>query len=160
MKITLIIIFILVLLFLQVGIFPHLKIAGSFPNLIILAILGLSALQGWKRTLPWIIAGGLFLDFYSLHSVLGISVISLLIASYLAYFLSQDILKKTSFFSLVLVFLITIFVYNLLLIIFFKIFSISFDWSLFSFIVGIIYNLILALPLFYLVKKCLVKNSK
>ncbi len=153
MKIACIIIFILVLLFLQIGIFPHLAIADSFPNLILLTILSLSILQGWKKTLVWIIVGGLFLDFYSLNNVLGISVVSLLLASYLAYFLSQNVFKKTSFFSLILIFLITIFLYNILLIIFFKIFAVTFDFRFLSFIIAIIYNLILALPVFYLVKK-------
>lgn len=153
MKIACIIIFILVLLFLQIGIFPHLAIVGSFPNLILLTILSLSILQGWKKTLVWIIVGGLFLDFYSLNNVLGISVVSLLLASYLAYFLSQNLFKKTSFFSLILIFLITIFLYNILLIIFFKIFAVTFDFRFLSFIIAIIYNLIFALPVFYLVKK-------
>lgn len=152
MKIVFVIIFILVLLFLQIGILPQLKIAGVYPNLILLSILALSIIQGQKKSLGWIIAGGLFLDFYSLHDVLGISVISLLIVSYLAYFLSQNIFKRTSFFSLLLIFLITIFIYNLFLIILFKIFDIAFDFRFFSFITGIIYNLIFALPVFYLIK--------
>lgn len=160
MKIVLIIIFIFLLLFLQVGVFPHLAISGSFPNLIVLAILALSILQGWKKTLPWIIVGGLFLDFYSLKGVLGISVVSLFIASYLAYFLSQNVFKKTSFFSLVLIFLITIFIYQLFLIILFKIFSISFEFKFLGFIIGIIYNLILALPIFYLIRTCFTKTTK
>jgi len=153
MRVVLIIIFILALLFLQIGIFPHIAILESFPNLILLSILSLSILQGWKKTLVWIIVGGLFLDFYSLNNVLGISVVSLLIASYLAYFLSQNIFKKTSFFSLVLIFLVAIFLYNILLIIFFKIFAISFDFQFLSFIIAIIYNLIFVLPIFYGLKK-------
>lgn len=157
MKIVWIIIFILVLLFLQIGIFPHLKIVGSFPNLILLAILSLSILQGWKKTLSWIIAGGLFLDFYSLNNALGISVISLFIAGYLAYFLSQNIFKKTTAFSLILNFIITIFVYQILLIVLFTVFSITFDFRFLSFIIGIIYNLVLALPVFYLIK--IIKKS-
>ena len=146
MKIVWIIIFILVLLFLQTGIFPHLKIAGVFPNLILLAILSLSILQGWKKTLPWIIVGGLFLDFYSLNNILGVSVVGLLIVSYLAYFLSQNILKSGNLTSLILIFLITIFVYSLLLI------FIS-DFKFLGFIIAIIYNLIFALPVFYGLKK-------
>lgn len=160
MKIVWIIIFILVLLFLQIGIFPHLKIVGSFPNLIVLAILGLSVLQGWKKTLVWTIVGGLFLDFYSLNNVLGISVISLLMASYLAYFLSQNIFKGFNFGSLLLIFLITIFMYQILLIAFSAILNITFNFKFLSFIIGIIYNLILAIPIFYITKKCLVKNLK
>ena len=146
MKIVWIIIFILVLFFLPTGIFPHLKIAGVFPNLILLSILSLTILQGWKKTLGWTIAAGLFLDFYSLHSILGFSVVALLVVSYLAYFLSQNILKSGNFTSLILIFLITIFLYNLLLI------FIS-DFKFLGFIIGIIYNLVLSLPIFYGLKK-------
>lgn len=153
MKIVLVVIFILVLLFLQIGVFPRLSIAGSFPSLILLAILGLSILQGWKKTLPWIVVGGLFIDFYSLNNVLGISVISLLIVSYLAYFLSQNIFKEQNLGSLLLIFLITIVVYKLLLIGLFLIFNIGFDFKFLGFIIGIIYNLVLSLPIFYLIKK-------
>lgn len=152
MRIAFIIIFILVLLFLQIGIFPHLSIAGVFPNLILLSILGLSILQGWKKTLPWTIVGGLFLDFYSLTGVLGLSVVGLLIVSYLAYFLSQNIFKKANLFSLALNFLIAIFVYSLCLLILFSVFSVISDFRFLTFIVAIIYNLIFALPIFYLLK--------
>lgn len=153
MKYFFVIIFILILLFLQIGVFPHLKIAGSFPNLILLSILSLSILRGWKKSWGWIIAGGLFLDFYSLHNILGISVISLFIVSSLAYFLSQNVFKKANIQSLLLTFLISIFIYNLFLIILFKIFVITFDFKFLGFIVGILYNLIFALPIFYGLKK-------
>lgn len=146
MKIAFIIVFILVLLFLQIGIFPHIRIAGVFPNLIILSILSLIILEGWKKNLVWIIVGGLFLDFYSLNTTIGFSVVSLLIAGYLAYFLSQNIFKKVNIASLLLIFLISIFLYNLI----FLIFS---DLRFSSFVMGIIYNLIFALPVFYVVKK-------
>ena len=153
MKIFLIIIFILLILFLQIGIMPHINIAGAWPNLILVSILSLIVIWGWKKTLPWVIVGGLFLDFYSLPNVLGISVIALLIASYLSYFLSQNIFKETTFASLVSIFLISIFVYNLLLIIFFEIFNISFDFGFLTFVTGILYNLIFALPIFYFLKR-------
>jgi len=153
MKIFLTIIFILLILFLQLGIMPHINIWGVYPNLILLSVLVLSIIQGWKKTLPWIIAGGLFLDFYSLHNILGIAVIGLLIVSYLSYFLSQNIFKKTTFFSLTSIFLIAIFIYNLLLIIFYEIFATGFGFGFRTLIMGIIYNLIFALPTFYLIKK-------
>jgi len=146
MKIVFTIAFILVLLFLQIGIFPHLDIAGSFPNLIVLTILGLSILQGWKKSLPWIIAAGLFLDFYSFSNFLGFSVIALLIISYLAEFLSQSLIKKVNLPSVLLIFLITIFAYYLILLIFF-------DLRFIGLIVGIVYNLIFSLPIFYVLKK-------
>ena len=153
MKYFFVIVFILLLLFLQISIFPHLKIGGGFPNLILLSILSLSILRGWKKSWGWIIAGGLFLDFYSLHNILGISVIGLFIASCLAYFLSQNVFKKANVQSLLLTFLISIFIYNLFLLIFFKIFTIPFDFRFLGFIVGIIYNLIFSLPIFYALKK-------
>jgi len=152
-NIIVVIISVFIILFLQIGIFPHLSILNTYPNLILISISALSIIQGWKKTLPWTIFGGLFLDFYSFTNILGISVIMLLIVSYVSYFLSQNTFKKTTFFSLVSIFLIIIFVYNLLSIIFFKIFGINFNFGFLKFIVGIIYNLIFALPLFYLFKK-------
>ena len=152
MRIVSIIIFILVLMFIQVGILPHLAILGSFPNLILLSILSLNILQGWKKSLGWIIIGGLFLDFYSLHNVLGISIIALFFAGYLAYFLSQNIFKKTSIFSLFSIFLITIFLYSFILLISLKIFGISFEFTFLNFPIGIVYNLLFALPIFFLIK--------
>lgn len=152
-KIIVVVVFILAILFLQIGILPHLNVLGVYPNLILVSILASSILRGWKKTLSWVIVGGLFLDFYSLNNILGISVIFLLVASYLSYILSQNTFKKTTFFSLVSVFLITVFVYNVLLILFFKIFGIVFDFNFFGFVFGIIYNLIFALPIFYLFKK-------
>lgn len=146
MKIVFTIIFILVLLFLQIGIFPHLGIAGSFPNLIVLAVLGLGILQGWKKTLPWAIASGLFLDFYSFNNFLGFSVIALILITYLAEFLSQNLIKKVNFLSVLLIFLITIFAYYLILLIFF-------DLRFISLIVGVLYNLVFSLPIFYVLKK-------
>src|SRR4030042_1047061 len=94
-----------VILFVQIGISPHLTIFGAFPNLVLLSILSLSIIRGWKKTLPWTIIGGLFLDFYSLYDILGISIIALLVVSYLVYFLSQNIFKKTTVFSIILIFL-------------------------------------------------------
>jgi len=153
MKYVLVIIFIILLLFLQTGIFPHLAILGVFPNLILLSILGLSIIQGWKKTLPWIIVGGLFLDFYSLNNFLGLSIIGLLIVSYLICFLGQRFFKEKNFLSLILVFTISIIVYSLILIILYKIFSISFDFMFLGFLFSIFYNLFFAIPIFYLFKK-------
>ena len=160
MKYLYIVLFILVLLFLQIGIFPHLKIVGSFPNLIILSVLCLSILQGWKKSLIWIITAGLFLDLYSLNNFLGISVIGLLLASYLACFLDQNTFKKTNVPSLMLVFLISIAAYNIILIILSKIFGLVFDFRILGFFINLVYNLIFALPVFYIIKKWLIKNTK
>ena len=152
MRIVLIIIFILVLLLFQIGILPNLAIARAYPNLILLTILSLSIFQGWKKVLPWIIIGGLFLDFYSFHGVLGISVTSLLLVSYVIYFLSQNIFKKDDFISLIILFIINILVYNICLIILSNILTPGFDFRFLTFFTSLIYNLIFALPMFYLIE--------
>jgi len=144
MKIVFIIIYIFVLLFLQIGVFPHLQINGVFPNLILLSILSLSLIR--KKNLIWIIIAGLFLDFYSFNNIIGISVVFLLLSSFLVYFLNQNIFKKTNIFSLISVFLIGIFAFYILSLIF----LIPFEFS--SFIVLLIYNLVLCLPVFYTLK--------
>ena len=159
-NIIVVIIFILLILFLQIGIMPHIAISSAYPNLILISILCLSIIRGWKKVLPWTILGGLFLDFYSLLNILGISVIALLIGSYLVYFLSQNIFKKTTFFSLTSIFLVTLFVYNLFFVIFFRITDSSFNFSISGFFIGIIYNFIFALPIFYLLKKYDAKFTK
>ncbi|OGZ31817.1 MAG: hypothetical protein A2V69_00980 [Candidatus Portnoybacteria bacterium RBG_13_40_8] len=153
MKIFPIIFYIIVLLFVQIGILPHLVIFNAYPNLILLSIISLSILRGWKKTLPWIISGGLFMDFYSLHNILGISLVTLLITAYISYFLSQNTFKKATFLSLFLVFLISIIIYYVSLIVLSEIFGINFDFRFLNFIIEIIYNLIFAIPIFYLTKK-------
>ncbi len=159
-NIIVVIIFILLILFLQIGIMPHIAISGAYPNLILISILCLSIIRDWKKVLPWTILGGLFLDFYSLLNILGISVIALLVVSYLVYFLSQNVFKKTTFFSLTSIFLVTLFIYNLLFVVFFRITDSSFNFSVSGFFIGIIYNFIFALPIFYLLKKYDAKFTK
>jgi len=153
MKIVITVIFILAILFFQIGISSHLSILGIYPNLILLTILSISILKGWKNSLIWIILGGLFIDFYSLHNYLGVSVIMILIVAYLAYFLSQNIFKKTTISSVFLVFLIAVFFSKLFLIIFYRIFDISSDFGFLEFIIEIFYNVMVGLPIFYLIKK-------
>jgi rod shape-determining protein MreD len=153
MKIFSIIFYIIILLFVQIGILPHLVILGAYPNLILLSIISLSILRGWKKMLSWIVGGGLFMDFYSLHNILGVSVTILLITAYISYFLSQNTFKKATFLSLSLVFLITIIAYGISLIVFSEVLGIGLHFGFLNFISEIIYNLIFAIPVFYLTKK-------
>ncbi|HUT96288.1 MAG TPA: rod shape-determining protein MreD [Candidatus Paceibacterota bacterium] len=146
MRIILVIIFILVVLFLQIGIFPHLKIVGVYPNLIFLAIVSLAIVGDWKKNLGWIIVSGLFLDFYSLQNILGISVLFLLLSCLFSLFLNKKILKEENKLSLILIFLISSLFYELLL------FISGSNLSLSGLVAKIIYNSILALPIFYLIK--------
>ncbi|MBU3923168.1 rod shape-determining protein MreD [Patescibacteria group bacterium] len=152
MKIIYIILFIIILLFLQIGILPHLKILGVFPNLIIISILSLSILKEWKKNFVWIIIAGLFLDVYSLNNIIGVSIISLLGAGILVYFLNQNTFKKANILSLIITFLIGILAFYILSLILSLIFSFSFTFS----IVLVIYNLILSLPVFWVMKKAII----
>lgn len=152
MKIIYIIFFIIILLFLQIGILPHLKILGVFPNLIIISILSLSILKEWKKNFVWIIIAGLFLDVYSLNNIIGVSIISLLGAGILVYFLNQNTFKKANILSLIITFLIGILAFYILSLILSLIFSFSFTFS----IVLILYNLILSLPIFWIMKKAII----
>jgi rod shape-determining protein MreD len=152
MKYILIASFIVVILFLQIGIFPNLKIFNAFPNILFLALISLIILRGWKRTLGWIIVSGLFLDFYSLHNVLGISILILLLSCLFAQFLNQRFLKKENKISLILIFLISSLFYELLLIVTFIVIGAGYNLTLMGLITKLIYNSVFALPIFYTIK--------
>jgi rod shape-determining protein MreD len=152
MKIFITTTLIIVVLFLQIGILPNLKILNVYPNLFLLSVITLIILIGWKNTLGWIIASGLFLDFYSLHGILGISTISMILSCFLAYFLNKKYFKKENKLSLIFTFIISIFVYELLLLLLFKIFAIGYSFSSLELIVKIIYSVVLALPVYYIAK--------
>lgn len=152
MKIVCIIIFIIVILFLQIGILPNLKIADTHPNIFLLTLVGLTILIGWKKNLGLIIAFGLFLDFYSLYNVLGIFVISILLTCVLTQFLNQKYLKKDNKLSIILIFAISIIFYELLLFVVFKILGVGYNFYLLGLIVKTLYSLALALPIFYTIK--------
>ena len=142
------IIFILIILFLQIGILPHLAILDAYPNLILISVLSLVILSGWRKNLGWIVAAGLFWDFYSLQNILGISVLLLMVAGFVVQFLSQKFFKKTNNFSILLLFLSGLVIYE---IVFFH-----FPASL----IRIVYNLIFTLPIFYLMKIYVYKLQK
>ena len=153
MKIIFTIIFIFILVFFQVGILPNLAIFNAFPNLILLSILALCILKEPRQVIGWIIFGGLFLDIYSLSDFLGISIISLFLVGSIAYFLSQNLFKKSTKSSVFIVFLISIFFYNVFLVFLFKIAGTGFYFGFLNFATNIFYNLALSLPVFGLVKK-------
>jgi rod shape-determining protein MreD len=140
-------------LFFQLGIFPHIAILGIFPNLILISVLCLAILKGFKSSLIWTVIAGLFLDFYSLNVVPGIFVISLFFVCFLAFFLSQSIFKKTNPLSTLSVFLITILIFNLLILLLYAIFGVNPQFNLLKLAIEVIYNSLVALPIFYLIKK-------
>jgi rod shape-determining protein MreD len=152
MRYIIITLFVIAILFLQIGIFPNLKIANAYPNIILLALISLAILTGWKKSLGWIIICGLFLDFYSLHNILGISILILLLACIFSQFLNKRFFKKENKISLIIIFLISSLFYESLLIIMLTVLGMGFNFTFWGLVIKLIYNSVLALPIFYLIK--------
>lgn len=66
---------------LQVTWAPNLAIAGVFPNLVLLAVVGWTLTCGVRAGLRWAIGGGLLLDLAS-PGPLGVHALALLVAAY------------------------------------------------------------------------------
>jgi len=159
MKFVFSMIFILVLLFFQIGILPHLAIFEVYPNIIFVCFMSLVILRGFKKSITWAIVAGLFLDFYSLNNIVGIFVVCFLLSSYFVFFLSQNIFKKSNLSSVIPVFLLTTGFYNLLVLVFHKIFGLEFEFGVLTFLINVAYNTIIAIPVFYLIKKYYARKS-
>lgn len=152
MRYIIIVLFIIFVLFLQIGVFPNLKILNTYPNIILLSLISLTILLGWKKNLGWIIVCGAFIDFYSLHNILGTSILILILTCTFSQFLNQRFLKKENKFSLILIFLISSLFYELLLTIIFFVMNIGINLTLIELAIKLIYNSALALPIFYTIK--------
>ncbi len=153
MKNLLFIIIIFCLIIFQSSLYPYLKIYNAFPNLILITVIILSILKGLKKDLIWIIIGGLLLDIFSFNNPIGTSILGLLFAGYLAYFFSQNIFKKTSIFSVVIISICGTLIYEIFVILILLIGGIDFQFGFIQIISQVIYNLIVLVPLFYLTKK-------
>ncbi|GAC1616538.1 MAG: hypothetical protein NVS9B1_26230 [Candidatus Dormibacteraceae bacterium] len=66
---------------LQVTLAPRLEVAGAFPNLVLLAVVGWTLLEGAGAGLRWAVAGGLMLDLVA-PGPLGLHALALLVAAY------------------------------------------------------------------------------
>lgn len=152
MRYFIVLLFIILLLFLQIGILPNFKILNTYPNLIFLALIALTILRGWKQNLGWIIGVGLFFDFYSLNNIIGISIVILLLSCVVVELLNRRYFKKENKLSLILIFVISLIFNEILLIVFSKLFHLGFSFYWLEFIMETIYGLIFVLPMFYLIK--------
>lgn len=65
MKVYVNIFIILLAVFFQITILPHLGIFGIYPNLILLGIIILIFIGREQEALWWVLLGGIFLDFFS-----------------------------------------------------------------------------------------------
>lgn len=159
MKFVLSLIIIFFLIILQSSLYPYLKVNNAFPNLILILVLILSILKGYKKSLVWIIFGGFLLDVFSFNNPIGTSILSLLLVSYLAYFFSQNIFKKTSIFSIILIGIGGTLIYRVILILILLITGTSLQFTFSQLISQVIYNSAIMVPLFYLLKYFLRKRS-
>jgi rod shape-determining protein MreD len=155
-----IIVFILIVLFLQIGIFPHLKIFETYPNIILCSLISISIIKGLRKSIAWMVFSGLFLDFYSLSSVIGIFVVCLALCSSFSSFLSQNVFKKSNPLSIIPIFILAIIFYDLSVFGLQTIFSFEVRLKILTLLTDIIYNTIFAIPVFYLIKKNYADNSK
>ena len=113
----------------------------------------LSILMGYKKNLIWVMFGGLLLDIFSFNNLLGVSIAGLFLISYLIYFIGQTTLRKTNILSVILFGIGVTLVYKFFLILAFLITKTSFELSFSQTLSQIIYNVVLLIPLFYLIKK-------
>ncbi len=157
MKVLLSIIIIFFLVIFQSSLYSYLEIYDAFPNLILVLILILSILKGYKKNLVWIIFGGFLLDVHSFDNPIGTSILGLFLISYLAYFFSQNIFKKTSVFSIILIGIGGTLIYRIFLILVLLIAGISFQFSFVQLISQAVYNTAVLIPFFYFLKHFSIK---
>jgi len=148
-----IIIFVSIILFFQVGIFPHLEIFETYPNIILCSLISISIIGGFKKSIIWAIVSGLFLDFYSLNSVIGIFVVCLALCSYFSSFLSQNVFKKSNPLSIIPIFVLTIIFYDLSVLGLQAVFGFEARLKILTLLTNVVYNTIFTIPIFYLIKK-------
>ncbi len=152
MKFVLSIIIIFFLVIFQSSLCPYLEVYNAFPNLILILVLILSILWGYKKNLVWVIFGGFLLDVHSFDNPVGTSILGLFLISYLAYFFSQNIFKKTGIFSVILIGIGGTLIYRLVLILVLLIAGISFQFSFIQLISQMVYNTAVLIPFFYFLK--------
>jgi len=151
-KIILALIVSFVLILIQSSFHSYLGICNAFPNLILLLILISSISRGHKETLAWVFFGGFLLDVFSFNNPIGASILVLFLISYLVSFLSQNVFKRTSIFSIILFGIGGTLIYRFLLILILLIAGLDFQPNFNQLISQIVYNTALLIPLFYLLK--------
>lgn len=74
----------------QVTLAPRLAVAGSLPNLVLLAVLAWTWLRGEREGLAWAAAGGLLLDLTG-FGPLGVHALALLAGAYAAGLIARAV---------------------------------------------------------------------
>lgn len=153
MKFIFSVIIIFFLIIIQSSLYPYLQINNAFPDLILIVVLTLSILQGYKKHIVWPLIGGFFLDIFSFKNPIGASILGLLIVSCLSYFLSQNLFKKSSPISIIIIGTGGILFYRFFIDLILLISGTNFQFSLIQLTTQIAYDVVVLVPLFYLIKK-------
>ena len=156
-KVLILIIFFYTLALLQTSFFIHFNIYGVGPNLILISVILLNFFEKPNKNSGLLAAGmaGFFLDLFS-NFPLGLNVFALIILAFLIKKI-LGILKEENIIYFIPLFILAMIFYNLFPVVFSAGLKLSFPSS-FNFgkleIFEIVYNLVLGILGFYLVKLC------
>ncbi len=152
MKTFLIILIFLLAVVLQTTVFPALTVWGIAPNLVLVLILLLVILKGFKETWLAVLASGLFLDLFS-GLPFGLISLSLVTSAFLIDWINKSLFSTVKFWiSVSLIVLGTLF-YNLLLFGLSKLFRVDLVFGLTHLFIETVFNLLLSIIFFYVFKK-------
>ena len=164
-------IFIIILFYffavLQNSFFAHFSLFGAVPNLVFIFFFLLIFFQknnGYRNIFLYSIFAGLFLDIFS-YTYLGVSVILLLLIGLIIKkvksLLQENKDNEFPFIYFLPLFIISLILYDSLLIIFVAKFNLMLALTSFNrgFIAEVIYNLVISCLAFYLYKNLLIKRD-
>ncbi len=77
----------------------QLEIAGTFPNLVLIAVIGLAWTQGVRAGLIWACVGGILLDLNA-PGPLGPHAVALLAGAYVAGFYARNLERERSLYAM------------------------------------------------------------
>lgn len=117
MRITISIISLIFLAFLQISFLPNFLIFGAIPNLVLIVTIAWCIAGNYKEAIFWGIAGGIILDLFS-PFYFGIISLSNLAVIAVIYFITQNFINNDDKASVVFVCAIATFLYNFFLIFF------------------------------------------
>lgn len=111
-----------ILILSELFLIPHLTIFGVRPNLILMSILSWFILVGEKKALKWLLPWGIILDFFSVLPF-GVISLSLFTTLLLVYLISLRVLQEKNLKTVFLISMIGSLIYNLLLVLSVKFFT-------------------------------------
>ncbi len=145
----------LILLFILAAAILQVIIGKTGPNLILVLFLIFTIFKGFERTWGSIVLIGLFLDFFS-GLLFGSITLSLIISCFIIDWFNHKVFLEVKLWtSLILVALGSLIYYFILVISYFSLNSHYLFSSFFVFLMALLYNLLFAIIIFYVVKKVL-----